>query len=98
MNFTPDRDNVMRRYEFVVITETDETYYYKAQIIICETAGGVYPIEVGTWTKPGKVGCQYVVCGTMQEAINVSYAIADGEYDPDKDYRGTRKRKRTKGR
>jgi hypothetical protein len=113
MHFTPDRDNVMRRYEFAVIIETDEDHnppvakskgrlyrsdYQKAQIIVCETTGGNSPIEVGTWGKPRKVGCHCVVCGTMQEAINMSYAVADETYDPKIDYRGVRKSRRTKQR
>lgn len=113
MNFTPDRDNVMRRYEFAVVTETDEdrrppvskgkrhSYsgpYYKPQIIIVETTGDCQPIEVGTWMKPGHVNASIRICGTMQEAINVSYAIADEEYDPEIDYRGGRKRERKRKR
>lgn len=110
MKFTPFRDNVMRCYEFAVITGTDEDHnpptakskrqlysspYQKAQILVVETTGGGNPTEVGTWGKPAKVGCHCVVCGTMQEAINVSYAIADEEYDPKIDYRGAKpKRKR----
>ena len=95
MNFKPDRDNVLREYKYMVIVATEAErrpptakskwqyadYYHKAQIVVVETTGT--PTEVGTWGKPTKSNCMYIMCGTAQEAINVSYAVADGEYDED---------------
>lgn len=97
MNFTPDRDNVLREYKYMVIVATEAElrpptakskwqyadYYHKAQIVAVETTGGCTPTEVGTWDKPTKSNCMYIMCGTYEEAINVSYAVADGEYDED---------------
>jgi hypothetical protein len=97
MNFRPDRDHVLREYKYMVIVATEadrrpstakskwqySDYYHKGQIVVVETTGGCTPTEVGTWGKPTKTNCMYIICSILQEAINVSYAVADGEYDED---------------
>lgn len=96
MQFIPDRDRQERRYKFVVITETDAERrpeapkrreyweaYRKGQILVCEVDldGGGIPIEVGTWSKPGKENCTYETFDLWTEAVNFSYAVADGRVD-----------------
>jgi len=111
MKFRPDRDGVLREYKFAVALETEEQrrppvskgkrasyreYYHQAQIIIVETTGGGIPAEVGTWMKPGKVDCAVKICETLQEAINVSYAVADGTYEEGAQKVSRRPKKRQK--
>jgi hypothetical protein len=98
MNFTTDRDNVLREYKYGVIAKTPFDYdppvakgkrpvyrlrWDKAQIIIVETTGDQesYPLEVGTWAKPGKIGYRCIVVGSLPDAVNLSYAIADEVFE-----------------
>lgn len=95
MRFKPIGCREFHDYRYVVITDTDEAYFHKGQIIICDVTGGI-PIEVGTHTKPGKLDCLYETFELLNEAIEFSYEICGSGFNHRK--RGKRFRKTKKGR
>lgn len=95
MQFQParDRKGIYRRYDHIVITETDADrrlpnekryhpdYYHTGQIVICEVGldGEDRPVEVGTWGKPTKVGCTCERFEILNDAINFAYSVVGVE-------------------
>ena len=89
MRFKPRGCRELRDFRYVVITETDEGYYHKGQIVICDVTDGI-PIEVGSYTKPGKLDCVSERFELLDQAIERSYEVCESGWN----HKGKLKRKR----
>jgi len=80
VRFKPDGAREFHNYLHVVITVDEEdqrrpednrryfNVHHRGQILICDMIDGI-PHEVGTGTKPGKVGCQFETFVRQRDAI-----------------------------